>query len=88
MSAPIEYKIDTPHGELKVQVETEEDKFIIPLPHLEPANLLERSNKPNLRSLQIEIFADVTSPNNETTTTILPIPEEIMDLTASQLRNL
>ena len=88
MSAPIEYKIDTPHGELKVQVETEEDKFIILLPHLELANLLERSNKPNLRSLQIEIFAEVTSPSNETTTTLLPIPEEIMDLTASQLRNL
>ena len=88
MSAPIEYKIDTPHGELKVQVETEEDKFIILLPHLELANLLERSNKPNLRSLRIEIFAEVTSPSNETTTTLLPIPEEIMDLTASQLRNL
>ena len=88
MSTPIEYKIDTPHREIKVQVKIEENKFIIFLQHLELANLLERSNKPNLRSLQIEIFADVTSPSNETTTTLLPIPEEIMDLTASQLRNL
>ena len=88
MSAPIEYKIDTPHGEIKVQVKIEEDKFIIYLQHLELANLLERSNKPNLRSLKLNLFAEITSPDNETITTLLPIPEEIMDLTPHQLRNL
>ena len=88
MSAPIEYKIDTPYGEIKVQVKIEEDKFIIYLQHLELANLLERSNKPNLRSLQINLFAEITSPNNETITNLLPIPEKIIDLTPHQLRNL
>ena len=88
MSAHTTYKIDTPHGELNVQIKIEEDKFTIYLPHLELASLLERANKFNLRSLKLNLFAEITTPDDEIITTLLPIPEEIMDLTPHQLRNL
>ena len=93
MSAPTTYlKTKSPYGDINAKVEysNNNQKITIILSYKDLAEILEKSNKPNLASLNLILFLeeeDMEAPE-ESQFIELPIPEALKYKAAAELKNL
>ena len=93
MSAPTNntetYSIPTTHGPIKAIIRTEDENSTITLKYSDLANIIENSGKNNWAETKIKIFVEIDSNNpNLTIRSQLPTPDEIIYLSAQQLREM
>ena len=93
MSAPTRYlKAESPYGDINAKVEYSNNnkKITLTLSYKDLAEILERSNKPNLASLKLVLILEIENLENpdEPQIVALPIPEEIKFKSAVEIKAL
>ena len=94
MSAPInttKYLIGkSPYGDIRAKLEYTHEKITLTLSYASLAEILRKSNQPNLHTLNIRFIVEIEDDGNpdDPTCIIVPIPEEIKYLSPSELSSL
>ena len=94
MSAPInttKYLIGkSPYGDIRAKLEYTPEKITLNLSYSLLAEILIKSNQPNLHTLNLRFIVEIEDDGNqdEPTCIIVPIPEEIKYLSPSELSSL
>ena len=91
MSAPInttKYLIGkSPYGDIRAKLEYTHEKITLTLSYASLAEILIKSNEPNLHTLNLRFIVEIEDDGNpdDPTCIIVPIPEEIKYLSPSEL---
>ena len=94
MSAPIsttKFLIgQSPYGDIKAKAEYTTEKITLTLSYKDLAEVLIKSNKPNLATLNLRFIIEIEDDENpeDPTCIIVTIPEELKYLSASELTSL
>ena len=94
MSAPInttKYLIGkSPYGDIRAKLEYTHEKITLTLSYASLAEILIKSNQPNLHTLNLRFIVEIEDDGNPDNPTciIVPIPEEIKYLSPSELSSL
>ena len=94
MSAPInttKYLIGkSPYGDIRAKLEYTHEKITLTLSYASLAEILIKSNEPNLHTLNLRFIVEIEDDGNpdDPTCIIVPIPEEIKYLSPSELSSL
>ena len=94
MSAPInttKYLIGkSPYGDIRAKLEYTHEKITLTLSYASLAEILMKSNQPNLHILNLRFVVEIEDDGNpdDPTCIIVPIPEEIKYLSPSELSSL
>ena len=94
MSAPInttKYLIGkSPYGDIRAKLEYTHEKITLTLSYSSLAEILIKSNQPNLHTLNLRFIVEIEDDGNpdDPTCIIVPIPEEIKYLSPSELSSL
>ena len=93
MSAPIRYlKAKSPYGDINAKVEysNNNNKITLTLSYKDLAEVLEKSNKPNLASLNLILILEIEDQEkpDEPELVTLPIPEELKFKSVAEIKAL
>ena len=80
----------SPNGDIRAKIEYTHEKITLTIFYSFLAEILIRSNQPNLNTLNLRFIVEIEDEDNpdDTTCTIVPIPEEIKYLTPLELSSL